>query len=904
MTSLVVVESEAKAKALRDQVGEVYEPLVLPSAPMRVSHDPKSKRLYTGEVGFHFVPAENRKEFVKALLASMNNEIYLALDTDQRGEYWSWMVGMFLLNLSTGAKTARRVQVTGFTKDEILSSFSHVAPLQNAAAASLYIRSLFNNSLVKHIRRLLGTDKGPAGLPLHYNSLTTLFLLEEREAKIAPFSSTPKWHVLVRVAGPGGEFDVSLQEAYGVSDDGLLTDTGEVAAAQSLFENQPFRVEKVEECDFVRQPPVPCGLPELIQHGMTQLAMTPRFIVRTLQKLFHGIDVDGKISGLISSPFQALPADTLDSVVERIRQAVLDQYGQDALMSRDIDGAVILPLRPDVSAEDLSDVLTEEEGKLYEMVRCRCLASQMKDAGGNTLTATLSAGKCLFQASLPNVEERGFLQAYDLGYNSSLLEPCPLVGVEAGQEFAVKQIVPEQASNVGQELYTLETLLDDLLDFSIQCESSTIAMLQDMLDKGYVSIDAHGYLHCGANSAKVISTINRAFPGMMGIHLAAYFEQTVNEVTSGRKPFDFAMTQFEQNFIMHGTPLVKVAIPKSVPRRTKRSKNIIKSRGPIAAKPVLEDISAPAVEPPPVSDDEPAVEITSGQGGEQATHPPEVIAEEHVEAKEQAEARDADSQDVSEQHDVAVEQSEEDLSEGVEQGAEPEKVLAGDPVRPVGVDGEVDEIAAEVLEENVPSGPAEDGEAVFEHASGSPSSVEPVDEQSDTEIAAETRECPDCGNPLLLKQDRFGKYWACSRYPACRHSESYAMEEEKLKLLCPLCAKGDVTIKRTPTGKKLYVCPDGSCEFMAWSLPHAIVCPDCGSPFLVEKKGSGGRQVLRCPRAGCSFQQPLAGQAGEGESPKGEQDALPKKKKVLVRRKKGRGGTTKKKRVVVRRKKK
>lgn len=901
MASLVVVESEAKAKALYDQTGGIYDTLILPSVPMKVAHDPKSKRLHTGETGFRFAPAENRKEFAKALLAGMNNEIYLALDSDQRGEFWSWMIGKFFFNLTNGAKTVRRVQVTGFTKEAIDASFSHIEPLQDAAAASLYIRSLFNNTLVKHIGRLLGTHKGPGGLPLNYISLTTLFLLEEREAEIASFAIAPKWRITVRLAGSGGEFDAHLREAYGVSDDGLLRDIAELEVARSLFENKPFSVDKVEESDFVREAPVPCRLSEMLQRGMTLLGMAPGSIIRALQKLFHGIEVDGKTTGLISSPFLQMPPDAFSFVIERIQQTVIDLYGQDALVSRDFEGAVILPLRPDVIAKDLSDVLTEEEGKLYEMIRCRCLASQMEAVAGSNITVTLSSGECLFQVAMPNVTEKGFLQADDQGYDSSLLEPCSLVGLQPGQELAVKQIIPEQTSGVDQEFYTFDTLLDDLLDFSIQGEPPIIAMLQDMLDKGYLSIDAQGCLHCGPNSTKVSSTINRAFPGMMGINLTAYVEQTVSEVTIGRKPLDFAMTQFEQNFIMHGNPLVKVVIPKSVPRRIKRSKNIIKSSGPVASEPVLRDIAAPVVAPPSVVADI-AEEIMAGQEEDQVI-PPDVVEEEYIGNKEPQEVIAAEKEEETPEIEISdepVEQAVEEIAEGEEQQVEPDYGLIDEAEGAEEVGGHSDEVEQEVFEK---SAPMEELETAQEHIRATIPSAESTGVPADIETVQPDKMCPDCGRPLLLKHDRFGEYWACSGYPACRHSESHGTDEEKLELLCPLCTKEAVTIKRTPTGKKLYVCPGRECEFMAWSLPHAIACPSCGSPFLVEKKGAGGRNVLRCPRAGCSFQQPLPGQEGLSE-PMGGDQVQPKKKKVLVRRKKGSGGTGKKKRVLVRRKKK
>jgi len=174
-----------------------------------------------------------------------------------------------------------------------------------------------------------------------------------------------------------------------------------------------------------------------------------------------------------------------------------------------------------------------------------------------------------------------------------------------------------------------------------------------------------------------------------------------------------------------------------------------------------------------------------------------------------------------------------------------------------------------------------------------------IDTQSPAE-AQPGRSCPDCGRPLMLKSDRFGRYWVCSDYPACRHAESCESGPQKMDLPCPLCGRQSLVVKRTPTGKKLYVCPGEGCEFMAWSLPHAVTCPGCGSPFLVEKKTAAGGTVLLCPRAGCSYRQALGGEQMEGA---GAEAPPPARKKILVRRPTGSSGGPGRKKVLVRRKK-
>ena len=181
----------------------------------------------------------------------------------------------------------------------------------------------------------------------------------------------------------------------------------------------------------------------------------------------------------------------------------------------------------------------------------------------------------------------------------------------------------------------------------------------------------------------------------------------------------------------------------------------------------------------------------------------------------------------------------------------------------------------------------------------------PVPDAPDDKVVEtdQERSCQVCGKAMLLKEDRFGKFWACSGFPACRHTESFSIDAQAM--FCPICREGEVVNKRTPAGKPFYVCMDQECEFMSWSKPHYLSCQLCDSLYLVEKKSISGKVQLRCPKAGCDYSQPFGG--GEGDAIEAPQK--PKKRKVRVRRKPGSprrapGAGGKKKVRLVRRKKK
>jgi DNA topoisomerase-1 len=114
--------------------------------------------------------------------------------------------------------------------------------------------------------------------------------------------------------------------------------------------------------------------------------------------------------------------------------------------------------------------------------------------------------------------------------------------------------------------------------------------------------------------------------------------------------------------------------------------------------------------------------------------------------------------------------------------------------------------------------------------------------------AATGEVCPSCGAPMVVKQGRFGKFLACTKYPECKTTKPI---RKKTGAVCPKCGGEVLVIPGRGRGKRpFYGCakyPD--CDFVSSSLPVNEPCPKCGSPYLV--KGRGGSS--RCPVKGCGY---------------------------------------------------
>jgi DNA topoisomerase-1 len=61
--------------------------------------------------------------------------------------------------------------------------------------------------------------------------------------------------------------------------------------------------------------------------------------------------------------------------------------------------------------------------------------------------------------------------------------------------------------------------------------------------------------------------------------------------------------------------------------------------------------------------------------------------------------------------------------------------------------------------------------------------------------------CPDCGQPLVYRRGRFGKFISCSGWPACKYKPQPALPG----VVCPVCG-GAVVERRGRRGRKFYGC--------------------------------------------------------------------------------------------------
>ena len=79
--------------------------------------------------------------------------------------------------------------------------------------------------------------------------------------------------------------------------------------------------------------------------------------------------------------------------------------------------------------------------------------------------------------------------------------------------------------------------------------------------------------------------------------------------------------------------------------------------------------------------------------------------------------------------------------------------------------------------------------------------------------------CPLCGNPLVVRSGKYGKFVACSNYPNCKYVKK--KEKQVVEICkCPEC-DGMIVEKTTKKGKVFYGCNNyPKCKYATWNKPE------------------------------------------------------------------------------------
>ncbi|MEV8395690.1 MULTISPECIES: type I DNA topoisomerase [unclassified Streptomyces] len=570
---LVIVESPAKAKTIKGYLGPGYvvEASVghIRDLPNGAAEVPEK---YTGEVRrlgvdvehdfqpIYVVNADKKAQVrkLKELLAE-SDELYLATDEDREGEAIAW----HLQEVLKPKVPVHRMVFHEITKDAIRAAVANPRELNTRMVDAQETRRILD--------RLYGYEVSPVlwkkvmrGLSAGRVQSVATRLVVERERERIAFRSAEYWDLTGTFStGRAGDASdpsslvarlnavdgrrVAQGRDFGPdgrlkSDQVLHLDEANARALAIALENASFSVRSVESKPYRRSPYAPFRTTTLQQEASRKLGFGAKSTMQVAQKLYE--------NGFIT--YMRTDSTTLsDTAVSAARAQVTQLYGAGYLPDkpRTYAGKVKNAqeaheaIRPsgDRFRTPAETGLTGDQFKLYELIWKRTVASQMKDAVGNSVTVKIggrsSDGRdAEFSASGKTITFHGFMKAYVEGADDPNAElddrERRLPQVAEGDALSAEEISVDGHATKPPARYTEASLVKELEEREIGRPSTYASIIGTILDRGYVFKKGTALVPSFLSFA-VVNLLETHFGRLVDYDFTAKMEDDLDRIAQG-----------------------------------------------------------------------------------------------------------------------------------------------------------------------------------------------------------------------------------------------------------------------------------------------------------------------------------------------------------------------------------
>ncbi|MET7567757.1 type I DNA topoisomerase [Streptomyces sp. NPDC005492] len=570
---LVIVESPAKAKTIKGYLGPGYvvEASVghIRDLPNGAAEVPEK---YTGEVRrlgvdvehdfepIYVVNADKRAQVKKLKdLLKDSDELFLATDEDREGEAIAW----HLLEVLKPKVPVKRMVFHEITKDAIRAAVANPRDLNQPLVDAQETRRILDRLYGYEVSPVLWKKVMPRLSAGRVQSVATRLVVERERERIA-FRSAEYWD-LTGTFGTGRTGDASdpstlvarLQAVDGKrvaqgrdfdslgqikSPNTLHLDEANARALAAALEDTRFAVRSVESKPYRRSPYAPFRTTTLQQEASRKLGFGAKATMQVAQKLYE--------NGYIT--YMRTDSTTLsETAVSAARAQVTQLYGAD-----------YLPAQPRVYAGKVKNAqeaheairpsgdrfrtpaetgLTGDQFRLYELIWKRTVASQMKDAVGNSVTVkiagTSSDGRDVeFSASGKTITFHGFLKAYVEGADDPNAElddrERRLPQVAEGDALTAEELTVDGHATKPPARYTEASLVKELEEREIGRPSTYASIIGTILDRGYVFKKGTALVPSFLSFA-VVNLLEKHFGRLVDYDFTAKMEDDLDRIASG-----------------------------------------------------------------------------------------------------------------------------------------------------------------------------------------------------------------------------------------------------------------------------------------------------------------------------------------------------------------------------------
>ena len=561
-SSVVVVESPAKAKTINKYLGPGYRVLAsyghvrdLPAKDGSV--DPNSDFAMVWEVD---PKAQRRlKEIADALKGA--DRLILATDPDREGEAISWHVLETLKQRrALGKAEVQRVVFNAVTKSAVLDAIAHPRAI-NVELVDAYLARRALDYLVGFTLSPVLWRKLPGARSAGRVQSVALRLVCERELEIEAFKPQEYWTVEADFAAASGNFIAKLTHAVGKKLDRLsLARAEDAKRAVAAIEAGAFSISDVEKKPVKRHPWPPFITSTLQQEASRKLGFAAARTMKIAQGLYEGVELGGETVGLIT--YMRTDGVTMaGEAVAESRSVIAELHGDRYVPERPraysskVKNAqeaheAIRPTSFARTPERVSRYLDADQARLYELIWKRALASQMESAEQERTTVDVASadGETRLRATGTVTLFDGFLKLYQEGRDDEAEgEDGRLPKLAQGDPLSLLAVRDAQHFTEPPPRYSEASLVKKLEELGIGRPSTYASILSTLRDRAYVRMDRNRFVP-EPKGRIVTAFLTSFFKRYVEYDFTADLEEKLDEVSAGELSWKQLLRDFWKSF--------------------------------------------------------------------------------------------------------------------------------------------------------------------------------------------------------------------------------------------------------------------------------------------------------------------------------------------------------------------
>ncbi|MFA6759682.1 MAG: type I DNA topoisomerase [Sulfuricurvum sp.] len=546
---LIIVESPAKARTIKNFLGKGYEVI---ASKGHIRDLPKSRFGITIDEQNHLVPTytiekENQPTIDEIKkLAKKSSTIYIATDEDREGEAIGWHIAHAI---EKDPATLPRIVFHEITKSAIENSLKNARVIDMDMVNAQQARRLLDRVVGYKLSPLL-SSKIQKGLSAGRVQSSALKIVVDREREIQAFVSEEFWSIDTLFSK---DIESSLISHKGDKIEKLsIKNEATADAIVKSVRSDAFKVASIETKERKSSTPPPFMTSTLQQAASSRLGYTPKKTMQIAQVLYEGVKTSSGVSGVITY----MRTDSLNIAKEAItavRGVIESRYGKAYVpsspkyygkKSKNAQEAheAIRPTMLEFSPEVARTYLKNDEYRLYKLIYERFMASQMNDAVFEQQSIIFEGAESTFRASGRKLLFDGFYRVLGDDDKDKLL---PKLSV--GDDALIQSVTPTQHFTEPPARYSEASLIKKLESEGIGRPSTYAPTIATLSNRTYVEIVKKQIVPTKM-AFTVVEMLEANFANIVDSTFSAKMEEDLDEIAEGKSDWQKLLGEFYVTF--------------------------------------------------------------------------------------------------------------------------------------------------------------------------------------------------------------------------------------------------------------------------------------------------------------------------------------------------------------------